>query len=926
MIRKFSVHRKAGDTAPEHLTRQLGDLTSWREYYVEFVDSPDEADVTRIAGALADPMIFSVEVDVRIDSASQVQVAYKRGITDNENDSIVELCEMHGVPARAAKVTTVYASGDPKLTTIVSAEACNYNIEELHSKEPEYDTLMPVGIYEAMQTFDLRGMDDVQLAALGRAGGRVLELDKMHRIREIQERLDLGYVSDAMLEALDARWNDHCAHTTWKSLGNLLGKMVEASKATDNPNVVSMFHDNAGIWDFYDGYGIAIKPETHNGPSAVSAYFGQLTKVGGVLRDILGTGLGADPIGVFEYTATGLLESPSPIAGRPSPRQIANETIRAVKEYGNTFGVPMMWSHMTFHDKYRAKPFALGGSIGLIPLDKAQKGKPVAGDHLLLIGGLTGNDGIHGASGSSAGAVMDTTSVQIGSPLEEIKFREAILELRDSDCIRAITDMGAAGVNSACGEMGEDVGVWLNTALVPLKTSGLAMWRILVSESQERMALAVAPEKLEEARSILRRHHVRTTVIGRFTGNDRYCVVHDPDITEDDVIGSDVTALPVAAEVGFDLPYSLLKYRPAEVEVEAPRQKWVIRSEWPSVSADQVPLVVQDVLRDYEVCDQAFANEQYDSTVQGRILYGPTIGDEYLVPTGYYASKPVYGLDRALVFSVAYNPWLYDAHPVLAARQSFVSTLLTQVTAGVAVKDVCLCDNFYTPHLEDDSYSWLVGMVDELVALSKHFGTPFISGKDSSAGSTQTDEGLVSVPPGVFLSALGKVPDAADLRPETWCAAGNVVVRVGLDTPSLAGTVAARVFDREANDVDAIEIEAASELFAKLSELPLTDAPSGRVIGAGGVLSALVYGSLSSGLGIDVDPSIADLTELLQEHRCSVLLEMTTESFERLGADLGARLVGRLVPRGPSVTFAGSNLLDDASISAWRSSFEGGLR
>ena len=293
-----------------------------------------------------------------------------------------------------------------------------------------------------METFDLRSLDDKELEELGRAGGRSMELDKMQRARDIQLELGTDPVSDVLLEALDARWSDHCAHTTWKSLDNLLKRLINAAKDTNNPNIVSMFHDNAGIWDFYDGYGLAIKAETHNGPTAVSAYFGQLTKLGGVLRDILGTGLGADPIGSFEYTATGLPESPSPIKGRPTPKQIANETIRAIKEYGNTFGVPMLRSHMTFNDDYRAKPFALGGSVGLIPNKYAQKGNPRPGDYVVLIGGLTGNDGIHGASGSSAGAVMDSTSVQIGSPLEEIKFREAIVELRDNDCLQAITDLG----------------------------------------------------------------------------------------------------------------------------------------------------------------------------------------------------------------------------------------------------------------------------------------------------------------------------------------------------------------------------------------------------------------------------------------------------------------------------------------------------
>jgi phosphoribosylformylglycinamidine synthase len=188
----------------------------------------------------------------------------------------------------------------------------------------------------------------------------------------------------------------------------------------------------------------------------------------------------------------------------------------------------MMWSRMAFHPSYRAKPFALGGSIGLIPLERAAKGEPRRGDLLILIGGLTGNDGIHGASASSAGAVMDGTAVQIGSPLEEVKFRAAIIDLREAGCLRAVTDIGGAGLNSAVGEIGDPVGVWLNCALVPLKTAGLPLWRILLSESQERMVLAVIPERLAQAKEILARHHVRQALVGKFTGLGHYTVVYDP--------------------------------------------------------------------------------------------------------------------------------------------------------------------------------------------------------------------------------------------------------------------------------------------------------------------------------------------------------------------------------------------------------------
>ncbi len=427
---------------------ELPDLAVSRDYYVDVEQPLDDDQLHTLKSALADGVVEQAEIGVPLVERSMVQVAYKRGIVDNENDSIVDLCRLLGISAAAGKVATTYESSRPGLLDVVRNRCCNPSIEEVHETEPNYDSLAPTGHYEPMQTFDLRGLDADQLAEVGTRDGRNLNLRQMEQIRTIQLETGAPHVTNTLLEAMDARWSDHCSHTTWKSLGNLLGKLIEAAKKTQNPNIISMFHDNAGVWDFYDGHCIAFKAETHNGPSAISAYFGQLTKLGGVLRDVLGTGKGADPIGVFEYTATGPMDAKSPVAGRPSPRQIALETIRAIKEYGNTFGTPMMWSHMTQHSKYRAKPFALGGCIGILPKEFAQRGKPRPGDHVVLIGGLTGNDGIHGASASSAGSAMDSAAVQIGSPLEQVKFRQAIIDLRDAGCIRALTDVGGAGLNS----------------------------------------------------------------------------------------------------------------------------------------------------------------------------------------------------------------------------------------------------------------------------------------------------------------------------------------------------------------------------------------------------------------------------------------------------------------------------------------------
>lgn len=922
MIHRFSVlNTTASEPDVERRRTELGlpDLDLWLDYYIEFDDVLSEYAVALISSTLKDQIGTEAAVDAPF-LPGTVSVLHRRGVVDNENTSILSMCELLGLHARASKVARCYRSSSPRLREIVEARAFNAAIEEIYESLPSFDTLVPTGRYQPAECHDLRVLSEDNLAELGRAAGRNLSPHQMRRIREIQEALDLPSVTDVLLEALDARWSDHCAHTTWKSLGDLLGRLVAASRDTANPNIVSMFHDNAGVWDFYDGYALALKAETHNGPSAISAYFGQLTKLGGVLRDILGTGLGADPIGCFEYTATGPADAPSPIAGRPAARQIARDTIQAIKEYGNTFGVPMMWSRMAFHPGYRAKPFALGGSIGILPSSVAQRGRPRSGDLVVLIGGLTGNEGMHGASASSVGSEMDVAAVQIGAPLEQVKFRNALIELRDAGCLRALTDVGGAGLNSAVGEIGDPLGIWINTALVPLKTSALPMWRILLSESQERMLLAVPPQAYQSARRILDRHLVRGTVIGRFTDTGRYCVLYNPDLDEPKVIEMSAGVVPADyGELGFDVPYKLLDPPVRIRQVGSLPGTTPDEGRWPGWAPENLAGLLARVAADPDVASQRYADAQYDSTVQGNTVHGPQYGTLAAVPSGYWACTPVSGSPAAAVFSTAFNPWLYDVHPVRALRQSFLSLLSGQVLAGVQPSDICICDNFYTPHLTNHWSEWLVAMVDELASLVRHFGVPVISGKDSSAGSTQTGEGLVNVPPAVFLSGLGKVPDYARLLSEEWTTEGSYLVRIGPPTQSPAGTVVARLLGFDEGTIDEVPLDQAERFIAALRDCRNLFR-SGTRLGPGGVATQLVTGALATGLGVELDPTAIKLEALFAEHRIGALVEINSADLTALPSDLYPVIVGRLI-KDNRITAYGSDLLTLEVRHAWTNAF-----
>jgi phosphoribosylformylglycinamidine (FGAM) synthase-like enzyme len=916
MIYKFSIYQDQ-DVFNKSESRQqkkqeilLPDLTSSlqtvKDYYIEAENSLTDAQIKEVSDYLKNSLLEKVVINKKIDPKCMALITYKKGIVDNENDTIITICELLGIKAVAGKTAKTYVSSDPNLVSYLRTRVLNENIEDLYTEEPVFDSLGPRGMREPARTYNLSGLQDNELEEIGTFEGRNLSLDAMKCIQKLQQDLNLSHVTDVLLEALDARWSDHCAHTTWKALDNLLSHLIRSSRDTENRNIISSFKDNAGVWDFYDNFCLTIKGETHNGPTAISAYFGQLTKLGGVIRDILGTGLGSNPIGSFEYTATGLLHEEAPLPHRPSPLLIATETMRAIKEYGNTVGIPMMTSKMHFHTRYRGKPFALGGCIGIIPKKYAQKGNPQTGDLLLLIGGLTGNDGIHGASASSRGAVMDGAAVQIGSPLEEVKFREAILSLRDADVIRAITDLGAAGINSAAGEMGEECGVWVNTALVPLKTKALSTWRILLSESQERMILAVPHNLINQCRDILERFEVRGTVIGKFTGFKRYTVVHDEAINEQELIQCPVNELPMTGEVGFNIPYNLIKDPPLpSITVERPQSIAKPQSSLPSFTFDELTAISEKMLSDPNISCQLFADMQYDSTVQGMTYYGPYFGEKQKVRSSFYASVPLYGKEYAALFATSFNPFCFDINPLAAAENSFYNVLIKLVSAGVSIPDICLCDNFYTPHLDNTGFYWLKEMVLRLSQLSRKFEVPFISGKDSSAGSTTLTDGThIHVPPAVYIAALGKIDSYKKLCLNGLVGTDTVIVKIGnsfnsADISALGGSALQRTLGLIITKLQSFNDE---DMFRKISALH-DFSHSRKILSHFPIDACGIYGSLfqlvlASGKDIEITNQelIKDPYKLFIEDVASLLIEIKENDLKHIPDVLSPKIIGRIIP------------------------------
>ena len=400
---------------------------------------------------------------------------------------------------------------------------------------------------------DLEIGDD-ELIEISETGLLALNLEEMkaiqshYRDESIQNlRRDAGIVenkpTDVELECLAQTWSEHCKHKIFaskihhKDLETGEDSVVDSifkthiMKPTHDMQkevdwLLSVFHDNSGVIAWDDEWSVCMKAETHNSPSALDPYGGAMTGIVGVNRDILGTGLGARPIANTDVFCFGPPDWEGEIPENLfHPSRVLRGVHSGVRVGGNESGIPTINGAIIFDERYLGKPLVYCGTVGLMPR-KLPDGReshiktPSAGDVVYMVGGRVGYDGIHGATFSSLELTEESPSsaVQIGDPITQKKMIDMILEARDIGLITCITDNGAGGLSSSIGEMAEYTnGCKIDLAKVPLKQPGLSPWEILVSESQERMTVAVKPEDVEAFENLASLHEVEATAVAEFT-------------------------------------------------------------------------------------------------------------------------------------------------------------------------------------------------------------------------------------------------------------------------------------------------------------------------------------------------------------------------------------------------------------------------
>ena len=853
-----------------------------------------------------------------------VEIAYRSAVTDPETPSILAGARALGEEglefARLSKRYQFKGIAPAEARKVAARFLYNPVVQRIREPEEIFVTLRPTGNPDPVASVSFKGLTGEQLVKLSHDASWYAPLSQMRAIQAHEAARGRAF-TDAEVEILAQTWSDHCYHTTWKGLG-LLKRLSAATAKINHPLVVSSFEDNAGGIEFYEGWVLTIKGETHNFPSAIAPFGGIATKHGGVIRDTLGFGKGGYPIGGTTVMGTmdpRMKEDEVP-AGALHPELIVTESIRATAYYMNPMGIPMMHPIYRCHPGY-AKCLALGHSVGLIPRRYAEKGSPRPGDLALLIGGATGRDGIHGATASSTGMTGETlakesAAVQIGHPITERRFTTVIPVLRDAGYIRAITDLGAGGISCAAGEMGADTGVELDLDAVPLKDKSLTAWEILLSESQERMLIALPIEKLSEAAAVLDRYEVTHSVIGRFTVSQRL---------EAYWRGQKV--------VDLDMPF-LWGGCPIEPIATAKPERQLAPVNIPEPpTAEEWSGAVRRVLTHYHCCDQSPAGAQFDSTVQGRTVVGPYGGKNHLMPSSIYVSAPLRGKPYGMITTIAYNPLYGDVDPAAMAKLMMIEAITKAVVAGGNYRDMVLCDNFYTPRVRPEVAWDLRQMVETIADFSVEIGVPFISGKDSSSGTFAAAGVKIEVPATLAVSVLGRLPDVKKVVTKDFKRAGNRIIILGqVDPQALSGSVYADTFgqrgDRLFDTYDATTIRALWDALRALHQEGCY--VSGSAIAEGGIMLRLFEAAWGSSLGVRVNLDVSGPGRrdglLFGEFVGSVLLEVPPDcNVEPLLGGIPYRELGHVTQEPHLVLAEADNILwqeDTAALAeCWRKPF-----
>jgi len=911
---EVSVRNGFTDPRAEALQKDINDLGITAVNRVRVSDiyllegKLDEAGLTTICRELlTDPIVeeYSFQETPHTDDAHLVEVAYNPGVMDPVEESVRKGIRDLGITTvdaiRTAKKYLLWGDlSEEALQSICDKLLVNSVVQHIVARREAI--ALPSATYElALETIDLLSMTDEQMVTLSQ-DRFWLSLMEMRHIQEYFHKLGRN-PTDVELETLAQTWSEHCIHKTFKSKITLGGKTIDnlmkstimrVTEELNKPWCLSVFRDNAGVIDFDGRYAICFKVETHNHPSAVEPYGGAATGIGGVIRDPLGTGLGAKPImntDVFCFGQPDLPHADLP-RGVLHPRRIFKGVRAGVADYGNRMGIATSNGAILFDERYVGNPLVYCGTVGLMPKSMSQKGQQKPGDLVVLVGGRTGRDGIHGVTFASGELNKDSedissSSVQIGNPIMEKKTLDAILRARDQGLYCRITDCGGGGLSSAVGEMAEETGVRVNLEKVPLKYSGLSYTEIWVSESQERMLLAVPPDKIDRLVSLFQSEDVEITVIGEFTDNRRLQLYYDGNLVGD---------------LDMEFLHHGLPQLEREAVWEPPR--------YPEPDFPQPPDLKDDLIKilgAWNVCSKEWVIRQYDHEVQGSSVLKPLVGINNDGPGDAAVIQPLPDSRKGIIVSNGINPKYGDIDTYWMAASAIDEALRQVIAVGGSLEEVALLDNFCWGNPEKpDRLGALVRAAQACYDTAVVYGTPFISGKDSLYNEYETGKESICIPPTLLISAMAVMKDVNKAVSMDCKQAGNLIYIIGSTFNELGGSHYYDIHGYIGNNVPRVFPEKGKKLMDSLSAA--MDKGLVRAChdcSEGGIGVAAVEMAFAGGLGMSINLDKVPLGETIERDDFILFSESNTrflaevapvdrETFEKMMSGVDFAEIGQV--------------------------------
>ena len=535
------------------------------------------------------------------------------------------------------------------------------------------------------------GKSDAELLAISKQGQLHFSLAEFRAVEAYFAEAGRE-PTDCELETLAQTWSEHCSHKTLRGQIDFNGRIINnllketifgATQSMGCDWLVSVFADNAGVVRFDDEFDVCFKVETHNHPSAIDPYGGANTGLGGVIRDPLGTGLGAKPICNTDVFCVAPPDTPgdSLPGGVLHPRRILKGVVAGVRDYGNRMGIPTVNGALVGHPAYLANPLVFCGTVGVIPRGLSEKSVE-AGDRIVAIGGRTGRDGIHGATFSSVELTGESESisggaVQIGDAITQKMVLDVVLQARDRGLFRSITDCGAGGFSSAVGEMGAELGAVVELDRAPLKYAGLIVYRNLdLRGPGDGWSWPSRPGTWDDAgrrsaspKGSRRPTSANSSTTGRLT-------------------------LKYRGEVVGDLSMHFLHDgRPAgRAQGDLHPAHPPSRSLPPDGGDYSLDLLA--ILGMWDVCSKEWIVRQYDHEVQARTVIKPLVGVLDDGPGDASVVLPVAGSTRGLAIACGINPRYGLIDPYAMAGCVIDEAVRNCVAVGADPTRIAILDNF----------------------------------------------------------------------------------------------------------------------------------------------------------------------------------------------------------------------------------------